>query len=109
MCLLNNQVLVEKFLKENKGSIVQYKILMLRDGKLVSPAYSLCKWKPGYFRMDEKYSKEQLKISRTRNAIHEGIHVNRTKNAAKNLCESWGCYSHIIVPVTCYVKDLIGI
>ena len=93
-------------LKEN-GKITCYKILEKIKGNLESPYY-LMPYQPGW----NKSNRKMVDISdKNINCmfVSRGIHVYRTKRQAK---ENITCYysscNLVIIPVVCYLKDLIA-
>jgi hypothetical protein len=121
MCLDNSPTAVQTFLTKhrNRKLITVYKVLELRNGKLLSPYQSNANpWKPGTYTSNRTAPKLCLR----RRDISRGIHVCLTKYGAKNkrsnLVGSMYYdpmrYMHItkkyiIVQLLAHKDDLIGV
>ena len=92
-------------LKEN-GKITCYKILEKINVNLESP-FLLVPYQVGWNKSDRKsidiYDKDDPVIFSWKTVVQHGIHVYRTKRAAKVFV-----VGNLIVPVTCYLKDLVA-
>ena len=119
MCLEYSKFATDKLLKSCKKSkktyIICYKVLhKCPTGRIISPVYKPYTWKGGwnygkygnYVKIKKPY-KVFYKVSRT-NYIDAGIHVYTTKAEAKNSWWYYGENDTIIIPVKCYLKDIIG-
>jgi len=93
-------------LKEN-GKITCYKILEHYRDKLFSP-FQRYYYKPGW----NKSNRKSIDITDTdeqwETVVH-GIHVYRTKRQAKkNITCYYSSCNLVIIPVVCYLKDLVA-
>jgi len=98
-------------LKEN-GKITCYKILEKINVNLESP-FLLVPYQVGWNKSDRKsidiYDKDDPVIFSWKTVVQHGIHVYRTKRqATKDIFYYSSSGKLVIIPVTCYLKDLVA-
>ncbi len=120
MCLTNNVSSVYEILKSGKKEITAFKVLkrVIRHYNInprkrytiyYKAPYRDFSYKSGWVKSDA-YDTD---LCATHGNIHHGIHVFKTIEDAKDYFGyHWvgnkSNMGHVIIPVTCFVKDLIG-
>lgn len=114
MCLRTDLMLTKRAFATRKVPVKRYKVVTVRDGKLMSPVYSK-QWRPGVNKSNlrKKRSKDEiLKLLKVYKyaTVNCGIHVFVTPQGAKDyILNNEHLIPVVIITLICDPKDLLGV